>query len=200
MTQPDQGLGVELMRALPGQAQRRANLAVEERCMTFQPITGYDDIRQSRRQTIHQRQQRAPNGFCFPDDSGVRCFAWIERSLSMIATSKHLDGPPDVVFNARPGVGGEGEAPLWVKPQDRTPQTNATGLQGFFERQLTQHLLAHNGLNKTVVTRHQLIETLSTTSLRLDELGGLWRAVSEATPPVDRHRAPPLVEMPYSPL
>jgi hypothetical protein len=103
------------------------------------------------------------------------------------------------VFNARPGVGGEGEAPLWVKSQDRTPQANATGLQGFFERQLTQHLLAHDSLDKPVVAHHQLVETISTTSLRLDELGGLWSADSEATLCVDRHRAPPLVEMPYCP-
>ena len=80
-----------------------------------------------------------------------------------------------MVFNARPGVGGEGEAPLWVETQDRTPQANATGLQGFLEWQLTQHLLAHDSLDKPVVARHQLVETFSTTSLRLDELSGLWR-------------------------
>jgi hypothetical protein len=103
------------------------------------------------------------------------------------------------VFSARPGVGGEGEAPLGVKPQDRTPQANATRLQGFLERQITQHLLAHDSLDKTVVARHQLAEALTATSLRLDELGGLWSANSEVTLSVDGHRTPPLIEieMPY---
>jgi hypothetical protein len=103
-----------------------------------------------------------------------------------------------MVFNARPGVGGKGEAQRWVETQDRTPKANATGLQGFFKRQLTQHLLAHDSLDKTVVARHQLVETFSTTSLRLDELSGLWRVDSEATPCVDRdrHRAPPKLRCP----
>jgi hypothetical protein len=75
-------------------------------------------------------------------------------------------------------------------------------LQGFLERQITQHLLAHDSLDKTVVARHQLVKTLTATSLRLDELSGLWSANSEATLCVDGHRAPPLIEieMPYCSL
>jgi hypothetical protein len=76
------------------------------------------------------------------------------------------------VSNGRPGVDGKGKAPLWVKTEDRTPQANATFLQGFLERQITQHLLAHDSLHKTVVARHQLAETPTATSLRLDERGG----------------------------
>jgi hypothetical protein len=105
-----------------------------------------------------------------------------------------LDGSPDMVFNTSPGVAGESEAPLGVKPQDRTPQANATRLQGSFEWQITQHLLAHDCLDKPVVARHQLVETFGTTSLRLDELSG-FRVSSGATLFVirDRHRAPPKV-------
>jgi hypothetical protein len=49
-------------------------------------------------------------------------------------TFMRLDGAPDMVLNASPGAGGEGRALRRVEPQDRTPQTNATGLEGFFER------------------------------------------------------------------
>jgi hypothetical protein len=99
-----------------------------------------------------------------------------------------------MVFNTSPGVAGEGEAPLGVEPQDRTPQANATRLQGIFEGQITQHLLAHDRLNEPVVVRHQLVEMFRTTSLRLDELSG-FRVSAGATLFVirDRHRAPPKV-------
>jgi len=90
MTQPDQGFGVELMRSLFGQAQRRPNLAIEERGMTLQPIAGHDDVGQSRRQAIHRRKQRSPNGFPFPDDGGVRHLEGVERNLSAIDLSVRL--------------------------------------------------------------------------------------------------------------
>jgi len=72
--QPDQCLGVELVRPLSGQAQRRADLAIGGGCMPLQAIVGDDDVRQSWRQAIHHRQEGPLNGFPFPDDGGVWCF------------------------------------------------------------------------------------------------------------------------------
>jgi len=108
-----------------------------------------------------------------------------------------LDGPPDMVFNTGPGVGGEGKPPRGVEPQDRTPQADATGLQGFVEGHFAQHLLAHDSLNQSIVALHQQVQALGATRLRLGEQGGLRRFCSGATRRVDRHRAPPELEMPY---
>jgi len=105
----------------------------------------------------------------------------------------HLDGVPDLVFNAGPGVGGEGQAARGVEPQDGTPQTDATGLQGFAEGQIPQHLLAHDSLDQTVVALHQPVQALGTTGLRLSKQGGLREVNSGATRCVgmNEHRAPP---------
>jgi len=181
MTQPDQCLGVELARALAGETQRRADLVVEERRMTPQSIARNDDVFQSRGQATYHSMERLPNCFRFPDDRGIPRFELPERSLIPMESSIRLDGTPDMVFNASPGVGGKGEAPPWVETQDRSPKTDATGLQGFLKWQFTQHLLAHHSLDKAVVVRHQLVEAFDTASLCLDELSGLWGSGPGAT-------------------
>ena len=194
MAQAGQGLGVELVGALFGHAQRRADLAIEERAMSLQAIARDDDVGQPRLQVVHHCQERVSNGFLFQDDGRIRQVEVLERGVIVIVSPIRLDGSPDMVFNTSPGVAGESEAPLWVEPQDRTPEANATGVQGIFKGQITQHLLAHDRLDKPVVARHQLVETLGTTSLRLDELSG-FRVSTGATLFVirDRHRAPPKV-------
>lgn len=57
---------------------------------------------------------------------------------------------------------------------------------------LSSHLLAPESLDKIFVRRHQLVKTLTTISLRLDELDGLWRMDSELLSlPMNAGQLPP---------
>jgi hypothetical protein len=105
MAQPDQRLGVKLTRALAGEAQRRADLTVEGWRMTIQSIAGDDNIFQSRGQATDHGLERLANRSRLPDGRGVRRFELLERRLTLLESSTRLDGTPDMVFNARPGVG-----------------------------------------------------------------------------------------------
>jgi hypothetical protein len=86
MAQPGQGLSVELMSALLGHTQRRADLTVEEGAMSLQAIAGDDDVGQSRLQAVHHRQERLSNGICVQDSSRIRQVEALERNVIVIVS------------------------------------------------------------------------------------------------------------------
>ena len=82
---------------------------------------------------------------------------WPRQRRSLLLSLVLCHCAPYLPLHNRPGIGGKGQAPLWLEAQDRTPQADATRLQGFFKGQIIQYLLAHDCLDQTVVLRHQLI-------------------------------------------
>jgi hypothetical protein len=116
--------------------------------------------------------ERIVDSGCFPDKLGVQ---GRERGFSthdhrrLVKSPLFFDGPPDVTRDARPGIGGKSTSAR-VIAQDRTPQTDTTGLDCLVVWQITQDLLAHDGVNQSVVLFHEFVQAITASGLCLTKL------------------------------
>jgi hypothetical protein len=146
---------VQLARPFTADAQRGANLSIEDLRLPRQFIASQDHDSQPRRQSGEETPQGRVDGKGFPVACRIPICTCAGGSLTeretlcrlTLALTGQLDLTPNSVHNTGPGVGGEGRPSLRVEAQNGAPQANATGLQGLSKRQVAQDLLPHDGMD-----------------------------------------------------
>jgi hypothetical protein len=125
-----------LAGTLAADRQTLTDLAVEARSLSTQSIACDNDepqpLRKSRNQRVertmhpprHNDRRRIDTRHALPQG---RLYFWRDL-LCVTRACMHFDGTPNMVYDARPGVGGERVPTVRLKTQNRAPQTDSSGL------------------------------------------------------------------------
>jgi len=176
VAQPDQGFAMQLADTLVAQAKTSAKLTVAGRWIAIEAIVGDKDLLQAPRQTGDHALERLLQGSCLGKHrriDGKGTGGQQTNGGPALLAGVVFDRPPNVTHNGWPSVGGEGQTPMRIVAQDRSPQADAACLQGFHEGKVAEELLAHDSLDQTIVTTHQVVKAAVATGLRLLEQGDL---------------------------
>jgi len=199
MAEPEQRSIVQLSYTLAADPEMRTDLAVQASSLPIQSVASNEDIPQPRREPRDQGRKFTPHLPCMMDRSRVDTPRTLPcrpptHAHNSRSTCVRFDSTPNVVYDAAPGVGRERVATVRVKPHDRAPQADSSGLQRFCVGQVAQNLSTHDGMHQSVVFLHERVQAFLVPCLRLakeDDLGGLAGVVRFVV--LRMHRAPPVI-------
>jgi hypothetical protein len=142
VTQPGQGILLELANAFVGEAKLDAQLPQGARWMTIQAIASHHHLTQAVRELREEGEQSLVDPGLL--DAFVQVFEpWPRRLSPAMGVSPPLvaralrsldDSVTSVATDSHPGIGREGCASRWVVVQNGPPEADATDLQGLLNR------------------------------------------------------------------
>jgi hypothetical protein len=167
---------MQLADTLVAQAKTSAELAVAGRRIAIKAIVGGNDLLQAPRQMGHHAPEGLLEGGGFGKHGRIGAKGIGGQQANggpALLAGVVFDGSPNVTHNGWPSVGGEGQTPVRIVAQDRSPQADAACLQGFHEGKVAEELLADHSLHQAIVATHEVVKARVAPGLRLLEQGDL---------------------------
>jgi len=157
VSQPEDGLGVELMDALAADTEGATNGGQGQGRVAVETVMGDDDVSKAGRELCDEvAQGSVDQGVVKGADvvgSGVGRNIDAGRARETVLK---IDRPPDGVGNGRDGVGAEGGTSLRVVVSERGPEADAPLMEGMVEGQVAQPLAPYNPMDERFVLGHLL--------------------------------------------